>query len=60
VQVDLWNTQGQKVAILFSGTLTKGKHTISLSGKTDILPAGMYLLKMQTKNETRCVKVLIQ
>jgi glycosidase len=59
-QLDLWNTQGQKVAILFTGTLTKGRHIISLSGKTNNLPAGIYLLKVQTKHETRSVKILIQ
>jgi len=33
---------------------------ISLSGKTNNLPAGLYLLKVQTKNETQSVKILIQ
>jgi hypothetical protein len=60
VQADLWNAQGQKVANVFSGTLTKGKHTVLLSGKTNNLPPGMYLLKVETKNKIQPVKVLIQ
>jgi hypothetical protein len=59
VQIDMWNAQGQKVTAIFAGTLTKGNHIIPLSGKTDNLPAGIYLLKVQTNNNSRSVKVLI-
>ena len=60
VRMDLWNVQGQKVVDIFGGTLAKGKHTMTLSGKTDNLPAGIYLLKVQSKNKFESVKVLIQ
>jgi 1,4-alpha-glucan branching enzyme len=59
VQLDLWNAQGQKVSAIFTGTLAKGKHTISLSGKTDNLPPGIYLLKVQTKKDSQSVKILL-
>src|SRR6185503_10394618 len=55
VQMDLWNAQGQKVKTISSGILAKGKHTITLAGKTDNLPAGIYLLKVQTKNNSQSV-----
>lgn len=60
VQMDLWNAAGQKVVSVYTGILPKGKHTITLSGKTDILPAGIYLLKVQTKNSSRSAKILIK
>jgi hypothetical protein len=60
VQMDLWNAQGQKIKTIFSGTLAKGKHTITLSGKTNNLPAGIYLLKVQEKNNSQAVKVLMK
>jgi hypothetical protein len=58
-EASLWNTAGQKVAVIFAGTLVKGKHTFSLSAKTDNLPAGMYLLKVQTKTKTASIKILL-
>jgi glycosidase len=58
-EASLWNTAGQKVAVIFAGTLAKGKHTFSLSAKTNNLPAGMYLLKVQTKTKTASIKILL-
>jgi 1,4-alpha-glucan branching enzyme len=58
VQADLWNVQGQKVQVVFTGTLAKGKHTFSLSAKTNNLPPGIYLLKVQSKNKTTSIKIL--
>jgi hypothetical protein len=60
MQMELWNAQGQKVTTIFTGTLAKGKHTISLSGKTNNLASGIYLLKVQTKNKSQSAKVLLQ
>jgi hypothetical protein len=60
VQVELWNVQGQRTTTVFAGLLAKGKHTITLSDKTNNLPAGMYLLKVQAKNKAQSVKILIQ
>jgi hypothetical protein len=60
VQMALWDVQGRKAADIFTGALSRGKHTLSLSGKTDKLPAGIYLLKVQTKNKSQSVKVVIQ
>jgi glycosidase len=60
LSADLWNTEGQKCAVIFAGTLAKGRHFLSLSGKTNNLPAGVYLLKVQTKNKSQSIKILIQ
>jgi hypothetical protein len=59
VQMDLWNVQGQKTTNIFAGALTKGKHTVTLSDKTNNLPAGIYLLKVHAKNKMQSVKILI-
>ena len=59
VQADLWNMQGQKVKNVFGGTLMRGKHIMRLSDETNNLPAGVYLLKVQTKNKTQFVKILL-
>ena len=59
VQADLWNMQGQKVKNVFAGSLVRGKHTLRLSDETNNLPAGVYLLKVQTKNKIRFVKILL-
>jgi len=60
LQVDLWNMQGQKAVTVFTGSLAKGKHTLSFPAKSKSLPAGMYLLKAQTKNDMLSVKVLVK
>jgi len=60
IMMDLWNAQGQRVKTIHNGILAKGKHTISLSDKTRNLPAGVYMLKVQAKNNSRSVKVLIK
>lgn len=58
-QVILINSQGQQVGTVFSGVLVKGKHHVTLTDKINNLPAGIYLLKLQLKNQTGLVKVMI-
>ena len=60
VQMDVWSAPGQKIKTIFTGILSKGKHTITLSDKTNSLSGGIYLLKLQTKSSSRSVKVLIK
>ena len=59
VQADLWNMQGQKVKNVFGGSLMRGKHTLRLPVETDNLPAGVYFLRVQTKNKIRFAKILL-
>lgn len=58
-QVILINSQGQQVGTVFSGVLVKGKHHVALTDKINNLPAGIYLLKLQLKNQAGLVKVMI-
>ncbi len=60
VQVDLWNNIGQKVTTVFSGNLIRGKHRLPLTDKINNLPAGTYLLHVQSVNKGTPVKLVIQ
>jgi glycosidase len=60
VQVDMLNNLGQKVATIFSGNLPRGKHRMPLSDKINNLPAGTYLLNIQSANKATPVKLVIQ
>jgi hypothetical protein len=60
IEASLWNARGQKIAIIFTGILNRGMHTFSLSSKTDNLPAGMYLLKVDSKGASRSLKLLVK
>ncbi len=59
VKLVLVNTEGQQAGIVYSGVLAKGKHRIPLNDKIDNLAAGMYLIKVQSKNQTGVVKLLV-
>jgi hypothetical protein len=58
-QVVLINSEGKQVGTLFSGILSKGKHQVSITDKINNLAAGIYLVKMQSKNQTGLVKIMI-
>ncbi len=58
-QISLFNIAGQQTSTVFSGILTKGKHQLLLINKINNLPAGIYLVKVQSKNETGVAKVVI-
>jgi 1,4-alpha-glucan branching enzyme len=60
VQIDLYNILGQKVSAVFTGTLSAGAHDVSLTGKTEKMLGGIYLLKVQTSSETKSVKILLK
>ncbi len=59
-QMDIFNTAGQFVGTIFSGSLAKGTHRIPVAGKIDNFPAGSYLLKIQSGDQTTGAKLLIQ
>ncbi len=60
LQVDMLNNLGQKVATIFSGNLPRGKHRMPLSDKINNLPAGTYLINIQSANKATPVKLVIQ
>ncbi|MEO7983236.1 MAG: alpha-amylase family glycosyl hydrolase [Bacteroidota bacterium] len=59
VQVDLLNGLGQKLGVIFSGNMVRGKHRLQLSDKINNLPAGIYLLNIQSGNKAIPVKMII-
>jgi hypothetical protein len=56
--VEVLNVQGQRVRVLFDGTLTAGAHTLRFDG--DELPSGMYFarLRIGRMHQTRTVRLL--
>ncbi|MEO6613126.1 MAG: alpha-amylase family glycosyl hydrolase [Chitinophagaceae bacterium] len=57
--LELWNETGQKVSTVFSGVLSKGKHTLSFNQTTGKLSSGTFLLKAQLKNKTNTCKLVL-
>jgi 1,4-alpha-glucan branching enzyme len=58
VQVDLWNTFGQKITTIYSGFMTKGKHRLQFNDVIINLPGGSYLIQVQSKNKSTTLKLL--
>ena len=59
-EVQLINALGQRMGNIYSGVLMKGKHRLSLTDKINNLPAGIYMLKIHSKNESGLIKIVIQ
>jgi hypothetical protein len=57
---DLLNSGGQQVKALFNERLVKGVHKIPLAGKFNNLPAGLYIIKMQSGTKTATLKIIVQ
>ncbi|HEX7846877.1 MAG TPA: alpha-amylase family glycosyl hydrolase [Chitinophagaceae bacterium] len=60
VQVYLSTISGQDLQMIFSGRLAGGKQQITLADKINNLPAGVYLLRVQTAKEKQTVKLIIR
>lgn len=58
-EVNLINTMGQQQGLVYSGVLAKGKHRLALTEKINNLPAGIYLIRVQSKKEAGLIKILI-
>jgi 1,4-alpha-glucan branching enzyme len=58
VQINLLNTLGQTTTIIYSGFLTKGKHQLSFNNDAMNLPAGNYLLQVESKNKSNTVNLV--
>jgi hypothetical protein len=59
-RIDLYNIGGKLVQTIYSGSLSRGVHMMPLLDKFDNLPGGIYLLRIQTKNHIRSLKILVQ
>lgn len=60
VQIGLFNMAGMQLGEVFSGTLAKGIHFLPLLNKINNLPGGTYVLKVQSKNQFRSLKIVVQ
>lgn len=60
IQVDLMTVSGQQLATIFAGILARGKQQVPLADKINNLPAGIYMLAVQSKNEKQIIKLVIQ
>jgi hypothetical protein len=60
VVIDLLNNLGQKIKTIFSGTMTRGKHSFNLSDKISTIQSGVYLLKIQAGLNVLPVKLVKQ
>jgi hypothetical protein len=56
VEVSLWNSQGIILRKLFSGTVAAGE--THLDWESHDLPAGIYLLRMKTKDSELVKRVV--
>ncbi|HWR32048.1 MAG TPA: alpha-amylase family glycosyl hydrolase [Chitinophagaceae bacterium] len=60
INIGLINETGQLLKNIYNEMLVKGKHIISLDGKINNLPAGIYLMKIQSAGKTVITKVAVQ
>jgi len=58
VRIDLLNLQGQKLMNIYTGFLTKGFHNIDLDKEN--LPAGVYMIRVNTKSSTSSIKIIAE
>jgi len=58
LQLDLLNISGQKISNIYSGFLSKGDHTINFTKKN--LPAGVYMLKVNSKISSGSIKIVVK
>lgn len=59
VRLELWSAGGQRISVLFEGTLSKGKHRFSLAPYPANLPQGVYFVKAHSGNRTVVAKILL-
>jgi len=58
MQIELMNSNGQKISNVYSGFLSKGEHTINFTKKN--LPAGLYMLKVNSKISSGAIKIVLK
>lgn len=59
LRVELFNLNGTQIRTVAGGNFRKGVHFISLLDKINNLAAGMYILKIQSKQQSRALKILV-
>lgn len=59
VLAEVLTINGQHLQSLLSGILAKGDHRITLAGKIDNLPAGTYIIRVKSAQQTSTTKFII-
>ncbi|MBL8029176.1 MAG: T9SS type A sorting domain-containing protein [Fibrobacteres bacterium] len=59
VRIEVYNSKGQMLSILADKKLAKGMHSFKISSNSLNMVAGVYLIKMKTKGETRSQKAVM-
>lgn len=59
VSINIVNSAGQSLLSVFSGILTKGTHRLQLESKINNLPAGTYLIRVESLNRFVVKKIII-
>jgi len=59
VGIDLLNMTGQKLENIYSGFLSKGTHMINFNNDKN-LPAGIYIIKLDTKTGSGAIKIVLK
>ncbi len=60
--VTVWNLLGQKVAVLFSGDLNAGRHSIKFDGhhtNGSLLPSGVYIYRIESGSNVATKKMML-
>ncbi len=57
IELAIYNSIGEKLVEVFKGDLDAGKHKITFDNK--ILPDGIYLFRLETKDDNRTGKMII-
>lgn len=60
IQISLLSTTGQLLGTVYDGNLAKGIHFIPVLEKINNLAGGIYILRVQAKNQSRSLKMLVQ
>ena len=60
VQIDIYSITGMQLRTIYTGNLVRGVHFLPLLDKINNLPGGMYVLRIQAKNKSRSLKMIIQ
>ncbi len=60
VQVEIWNMSGQRVGTMVTGTLARGTHQVPLQEKVAGLASGVYWIRLETKNGSKTLKLLLR
>ncbi|MDQ3049834.1 MAG: T9SS type A sorting domain-containing protein [Bacteroidota bacterium] len=57
VTIDLFNLEGKKQEVVFSGQMQSGENKVVLN--TSVLPAGMYLVKLTSEGQNRFMNIVV-